>query len=219
MKETHSDKGLKTLELLGTRPSEWMLTPIKWVKEKREVLTEVCCPTCEGNKRVLFDEQRNVKPKPARMANPAYSKEYEGDDWDSARYTEARAAYRAAEEARNAYETEADAAFPKWSGLGNCPQCITKRTGYKTGRAMVLVLREVMIGYPQWPKGVQFDSRFCNDSSCQLCNKLIKKGGFVPVCTVPNHPYPKGMWVGEDCARKFLSVKVSHKVDHYIDQP
>ena len=220
MKEDHSDKGISTLTLQGTTPDQWMLVPIKYVKEMREVLTEVCCPACQGYRRVLFDEEGNLIPMPVSGKNPAYAEEFDVEFTPDiqAKYDEARGVYKENETKREEYIKKANDLFPRFSSLGNCPKCLVKRNGYRTGRSLVMVLREVWVGYPQWPVGVSFRSRFKGGSSCQLCNKRIKKGGLVPVCTI-HDVNPLGMWVGEDCAKKFLSVKVPRKTDHYIETP
>jgi hypothetical protein len=46
----HSAKALATIRIMGTEPSQWSLTPIKWAKEEREVVGLVTCPTCRGSK-------------------------------------------------------------------------------------------------------------------------------------------------------------------------
>ena len=46
--EKHSEKGLKTMELMGTVPTEWGFAPIKWEKKERLVSTDIPCPHCGG---------------------------------------------------------------------------------------------------------------------------------------------------------------------------
>jgi hypothetical protein len=87
------------------------------------------------------------------------------------------------------------------------------------GTVRGLVERMVMVGYPQFPAGAKFDSRFVGRDAycCQLCGKTIEKSGRVPVNT--DGAAPHAMWVGEDCARKFLDVRIQRKADSVMEDP
>lgn len=88
-----------------------------------------------------------------------------------------------------------------------CERC--KYSTGRTGTCLVTKERVMMVGYIQWPAGVSFESRFGYGGSsahqCELCSKGINKSGRVPLASVKNGK-ALGMWVGEDCARKFAKV-------------
>src|SRR3990167_7328827 len=44
----HSEKGLETITKMGTVPTDWGLTEIKWVKELVKQMVWVECPVCDG---------------------------------------------------------------------------------------------------------------------------------------------------------------------------
>lgn len=79
-----------------------------------------------------------------------------------------------------------------------------RKSGYSLGTVKGPVQRMVMVGRPKWPTGTVFNSRFHSGCNCGLCNKSINK--FVPVVAVDAAGQAHGMWVGEDCAKKFLSA-------------
>lgn len=194
--ESHSQKGLTTLTLLGTLATAWKQTDIKWVKELRKVEGLVTCPTCDGLRWVRKDAAGKVIPPPAR------SREYV--------YPDPRSEY---ERTARAEATKATGYYAGYSG--NCPTCVGKRPGtrnygYCSGQVPGLVEREVMVGYPQWKPGTKFDSRFrfgsSNHPQCELCAKALKslRAGQVPVEGQDANGQWHGMWVGEACAKKFL---------------
>lgn len=74
------------------------------------------------------------------------------------------------------------------------------------------------VGVVQWAKHTHFDSRFGSGINCSLCSKLIPSGRFIPVTGKGKDGRVHGMWVGEDCARKFFGVK-NFKEDHIIQHP
>jgi hypothetical protein len=195
---THSEKAMATLTEMGTVPSVWQLTTIKWVEEEREIMGEVTCPTCDGDRDVCRDADGKVIPPPALVscgvgADEAAERrrQYHGEAWEQAR-----------KQGRHSY--------------GNCPTC-RNRKGYCTGRVKGLVREMVMVGYPQFPAGTKFDSRFSGGCHCHLCNKQILKSWRVPVHGVGADGRVHGMWVGEDCAKKFLAVKVKRAADSIME--
>ena len=195
-KESHSEKGLKTIELMNTKPDDWGLTPIKWVWEIVMANVEKECPTCRGRGKAYV----NIKTgKPSSGAND-YKKlnDRSPSGWRS----------------KNEY--------------GRCPTCPQRSTrGFGpielgTGKIVVQEKAKILVGYPIWPKGVQFDSRF-EDAIyntrrtkeivhyvCALCSKSI--GGrwsyVIPVNARGSDGKIHGMYVGEDCARKFLGLEL-----------
>lgn len=178
---THSDKALTTIACMGTTPADWQLTPIKWVMEEREIIGLVRCPTCNGDKWVRKDGDKAIPRPTGALELSEYLR--------LARNEAVRAGY----------------------GYGNCPKCLYhSRKGWgwmARGEVAGLVKATVPVGYPQFPEGVSFDSRFCG-SNCNLCNKSIMKSGRVPVHATGADGKVHGMFVGEDCALKFLAVKI-----------
>ena len=65
------------------------------------------------------------------------------------------------------------------------------------------------VGVVQWPKDdqgnnlVRFDSRF-HHHDCMVCGKPHIKSGLVPVMATDDENQWHGMWVGQDCAKKFM---------------
>jgi hypothetical protein len=185
--EKHSEKGLKTLELLGTQATDWGLVEIKWVRELRKVPTKVSCPTCHRVGQTYFEADGSV--------------------------------------AKNEFDSNKDG-YIKWSIRNNeikkllrdrCPTCPSKRkwNSYGQGEITQLVEREIWIGYIQWQSDL-FDSRFQGWDQCNLCNKVIKKSGRVPVHGKDQKGVIHNMWVGEDCARKFLGITKKFGVNHFL---
>lgn len=201
---THTDKALETLRLMGTTPEQWRLADIKWVMEERVVKGEVNCPDCHGRKRVVKDAAGNIMPRPVEVA-------YGNEGW------------HASHEAVRAYDLEAR----KQGGQrGNCERCRVhnpraRAHGYSMGKVPGLVKKMVEVGYPIWPEGVVKDSRFALTKAgyyhCQLCNKKVVKSGMVAVHTVGAGKHEHGMYVGEDCARKFLELDRKLKDDQMME--
>lgn len=191
----HSDKALATLAAMRTAPDAWTLTPIDWVEEERMVQGLVTCPTCDGNVWVRLDDAGAVIPPPARRGAALAWEEYN------------RAARNEAQVRNNGH----------YHPGGNCPRCRVARRGWgvvSTGRVKGLVSAKVMVGYPRFPKGTNFDARFSDGSCrCHLCGKPIAKSLRVPVNTEDGH----GMWVGTDCAQKFLTVTLKRKKDSIME--
>ncbi len=176
----HSTKALDTLALMGTSPSQWHITPLEWIEEEREVDGLVRCPTCQGHKFVQIEDGR-VVPPPRDDPNMDYH----------------RAATAAARAANRPY--------------GNCPTCAQPKRGWgmiPQGKVKGRVRALVKVGYPKFPPGTRFDSRFWGGLHCNLCNKLILKSNRVPVDATGEDGVTHGMFVGEDCARKFLGVRL-----------
>lgn len=82
-----------------------------------------------------------------------------------------------------------------------------KYRGQPTGRVKGLVVCKVWVGTVMWPVGTRRDSRFANFKTnrwcCELCSKTLKSWR-VPVVGWDAAGTAHGLWVGEDCARKFL---------------
>lgn len=187
----HSAKALTTLRRMRTTPSQWQLTPIEWVEEEREVQGLVRCPTCHGRKFVRT-ERGEVIPPP--LVNTPESFGYDQE---------------ARREAHRANKPH-----------GNCPTCTKQMRGWgmvPQGKIKGTVRARVMVGYPQFPPATQFDSQYRGGHSCELCNKWIVKSGRVPVHATGDDGTTHGMLVGEDCARKFLNVKLKRAKDAIME--
>jgi len=188
----HSDKALTTISAMNTTPEQWKHTDILWKIEKRLVDGEVKCPTCLGGKVVLMDENGEVVKPPKA-----------GDDYYA--WLKAKSEYEHSAAAGHRERT----GYPLDSFRGNCPTCKCHNSrarmyGYCTGKIPGLVEREVAVGYPQWPEGTRFDSRFGGGCSCALCNKTVVASNLVPVTGTGDDGVAHGMWIGADCAKKFL---------------
>lgn len=187
----HSAKAMTTLARMGIRPSQWQLTPIKWVEETREVPGLVTCPTCHGHKFVRIVEGEVIPPPPDNSRDSfAYSNEARRD------------------------------ALRAHKNYGNCPTCGQIKRGWgmiPQGKIKGLVRARVMVGYPQFPPGTRFDSQFAAGMRCHLCNKLIMKSHRVPVHATGDDGVTHGMFVGKDCAQKFLDVKLKRDDDAIME--
>lgn len=212
MKDNHSEKGLKTLEVMGTTADDWGLTPIKWVWEMIVAPVEKVCPSCHGRGQTnsypdgkVFDYQKVTKAL-KKKAKSSYVGHYELED------------------------------YKKKNGVkyGRCPKCPQKKTrnwgpiDVGTGKVIVWEKVKMLVGYPIWPKGCLFDSRFHEakyyrqgktagkygeasvHSVCELCSKSIygRWSFLVPVNGKGKDGKTHGMYVGEDCAHKFLGLEL-----------
>lgn len=193
---THSEKALATLTALNIPAEQWKLTEIKWVKEEREIPGQVRCPVCLGGKNVVINPDGTVVPpvvNTKKYGEEGYFEGYEAEQ----QYD--RAARKCAREGMYQF--------------GNCPRCRGKQRGYTVafGTVKGIVKAKVMVGYPQWKGGeaTKFDSRFARGCACHLCNKTVLKSGRVPVEAQDAQGNWHGMWLGQDCAKKFLSVTVA----------
>jgi hypothetical protein len=210
MAETHSDKGKKTMELMGTVPEDWGLTPIKWVYEMRLAPVLEDCETCDGRGSTytypdgkVFGGEEEVR-KALKKPKSAYIGYLAIDD----------------------YKKKHDIEYRR------CPSCPRKESrswgplDVGTGKVIVWKDVEVLVGYPQWVKGTLFDSRFHEakysrtgkaagidggervHSVCELCSKSIYGiwSNLIPVNGRGKDGKVHGMYVGEDCAKKFLGI-------------
>jgi hypothetical protein len=187
----HSAKALATLARMDTTPSQWQLTPIDWVEEEREVPGLIPCPTCHGGKFVRIEDGRVI---PSPPINTPDRFEY-----------------------RNAAKHEASKANKPY---GNCPTCAKRKGGWgmiPQGTIKGMVHAKVMVGYPRFPPSTRFDSRFAGGLHCNLCNKIVMKSHRVPVHAIGDNGVTHGMFVGEDCAKKFLNVKLMRDEDSIME--
>ncbi len=223
---THSEKALTTLKIMGTKPENWQLCDIKWVKEKRMVPCEVECPSCYGEKFVRFEADGKtviLMPPGITYADKAELSQF---DFYSTEWVKLHKAHEKKEKAQKEYlslaikEAGYDNERHTYGVLGNCPKCFKSFRASKfrsarmgsDGKVWGSKEAELWVGYPQWPEGTDFDSRFGGSSvksggvACGLCNKTIIKSGTIPVWGKDADNKVHGMWVGSDCAKKFLAV-------------
>lgn len=99
-----------------------------------------------------------------------------------------------------------------WSAPVRCDVCYvprTRRASFNQGMGVVFAMVEklVMVGRPVWPQGVKFDSRYHASCMCGLCGKTVLKSNLIPVVGGQH-----GMWVGADCAKKFMPAVKAPKM-------
>ncbi len=193
---THSEKALKTLELMDSAPEAWKQADVKFVKELCKVPGEVTCPDCLGGKVIARDEAGNIIRPPQTGDFPGKF----GQSYD----------YYAWHEAHRAYQKLAESQGAPRGGRGNCQKCRctnprARLYGWSIGKVQGMVEQMMWVGYIQWPAGIKFQSRFQGGRHCALCNKFIYASDMVPaVGSRRSDGQALGMWVGADCAKKFL---------------
>lgn len=213
-KEQHSDKARETLRLMNSAPERWHIAEIEWKKELRFVPTKVKCPACEGKGRAFVRRSNSELVSGIYRASPFIKA-----------FLIARGDRRA--EMKYFSYTEGDKrAWMEAEGIAEtaCPTCPARRKfggQYGTGEVVRPVERLVLVGYIKWTPGTRFNSRFGYGAArsahqCALCAKGINKSGRVPVQGTAFDGTPLGMFVGEDCARKFLSVE-AFKKDEFLN--
>lgn len=236
-RQAHSDKALETLRLMNSKPEDWHIAEIEWKQEMRTVPTRVVCETCGGRGRALVNgsgeaitrAQAHERAKEAARASVerdfptefaamlAY-REQNGD----VDYLDGYAVVSLVE--TRIYGRTKTENYLTENGFREttCPTCPPKRKypSYGTGEVIRPVRRLVWIGRILWAEGTKFKSRFGygaarSNHQCALCAKGINKSGRVPVQGFAADGTPLGMFVGEDCARKFLDVE-SFKKDHFL---
>lgn len=192
----HSDKAKETFKQMNTVASNWGLTEIKWKLEEKMVPFKVKCPDCFGGECYV-----DPKGKPFNFYKRLNIKYYSGYDKQNA---------------IKKYKLEKK----------RCPTCPPRRgwrSNYGTGEVWDFKKMKVWVGYPQWHKKTQFDSRFEGKiyerditasgkkikCVCELCSKSITAvfPRMVPVTGKSKDDIIHGMWVGEDCAKKFFGIK------------
>lgn len=192
---THSDKAKETLRLLDCASSTWRFVEYRWVKEEREVLEEQQCPTCKGDRAVI--------PGTPIPAYPDY-------------LNDKGSVYKEKLEAYTAYNAKIREIVPNCWAAGNCPTCIRKKFRC-TGRALVKVKRIVTVGYPIWPQGTRFDSRFQGGCTCGLCGKTVLKSRLVPLLAEDSKGVTHAIFAGIDCTQKILGLNFKLKKDQQIE--
>lgn len=191
METKHSDKAMKTLALMGTKPEDWKQCDIKWIEELRTVEGWVKCPVCEGSRYVLSKPDKyEIVTRPADVSPHDFI-----NSWRRERGLESVPCQNCQQWKRGG----------KWTCAG----------WVSTGKVRGLVSTKVWVGYPQWPAGTRFESRFAmsaqNRYCCELCSKTLHSLQIPCVAVRPDgDTAPLGMWVGNDCAKKFLPGAWTH---------
>lgn len=194
MTVTHSDKALKTISEMVTVPTDWGRTEIKW--EKRRISEEVwvLCPACAGSGKVGTLKGKTV---PSHDAWNGFAK-------DTIRPCESCPRVPWTRKGRTYYWKDGKNGEPGRENHGSPDNGYREMNGLV--REWLMVEREV--GIVQWADGTKFDSRFSDShDQCQLCAKVIRSQRFCPVTGKGADGVVHGMWIGEDCAKKFFQIK------------
>lgn len=209
----HSEKGLETLALMGTSPSDWGLAEIKWFKKMKTIETWTPCPTCNGDGRVGVVDGKVVDGCTAW--NRGASKTIKVcDKCPRVKFTKIGRIYRTKD------MTPQQPSYDRHHGAAH-------DLGYSEMNGLVLAKFQVEVrwGVVKWHKDTRFDSRFrmkwgatSGHRECELCAKAIPSGRFVPIAAKDKNGIPHGAWVGEDCARKFFGIK-KFKDDEVVQTP
>jgi hypothetical protein len=194
---SHSEKGLKTIDLMGTKPTDWALTPIDWQFLNLIMPTKIDCPTCCGRGRTYVNL---ASGKPSKDATFKNINDRAKDGWKS----------------KNNYQC-----CPAcYKGKTRYP----REHEFGSGKTTIMKMQRVLVGRAVWAKGTLFDSRFShqcrsNVKICDLCSKSIKGiwSFRIPVQARGADGRIHGMWVGEDCAKKILGVEVVLTDDQKLD--
>lgn len=196
----HSEKGLETIQRMNTLAQDWGLTEIKW--EKRIVPAEVwiLCPSCRGSGRIGTLKGKTVSSTEAWNNGAA----------KTIRPCPVCPQVQSTRKGRTWYIKDETSKVEVWHIGSDNHHATPDQTSYSTMNGLVLKIVPVEreIGIVQWTKDTKFDSRFAHSfDTCQLCAKVIPSRRFVPVTGKGVDGTIHGMWVGEDCAKKFFGIK------------
>ncbi len=220
--ETHSEKGLKTLQMMGTKPQDWGMCEIVWKEEMRLRPVKVPCAHCGGRISTYKLQSGATHSEPIYGDGEAFEKTGVAYD-NAAMEIEKAKILKARGVTWNAYMNDQELERAGFTKV-RCPHCDhrpyrqnacgynnSRNYGYKTELKMC----KVMVGYPQWAKATNFNSRF-RHSDCNLCGKTLKRGDAYPVTGRGDDGIIHGMWVGADCAQKFLGIKNFKKTENQV---
>lgn len=192
MTNKHSEKGLKTIQLMNTKPEDWSLTPIRWEYETRTVQVQQACPVCHGTKRTYVVSATGEPSKDATFNN---INDRTDGGWRSLNHYDACPNCISAKTKRPTgkvlvlEEVKVLVGYPVWA----------KDTVFDSRFEDGLYSRDYLTNSGKRVKCV-----------CSLCSKSIT-GLFsyrVPVQAKGPDGIIHGMWVGQDCAKKILGVEV-----------
>lgn len=199
----HSPKTAQTIEMMDTKPESWGIAPITWRMEERDMLIRVVCKECHGKGIIYSACTYNGE---VRSQEAVYNELKESgkivtgyENYDAPNYVPFDKFYRSAE-IREAFGVKEIARF---SHDGKCPKCYQGQG--RKGPGVVWEFRENVkcnVGYPAWPAGTTFPSRF-NGCDCEACGKNKIKSGTIPVMARTNDGGHVGMYVGNACVKRF----------------
>lgn len=205
----HSEKALKTIAMMSTVPTDWGRTEIKW--EERRIPTEVwvLCPSCAGSGRVGTLDGKTV---------PSHDAHNKGAR-DTIRPCETCPRVRWTRQGRRWYWQHGQEGDPGGDRHHGHPD---SRPSYHEMNGLVLatLLVNQRVGVVQWAKNTHFDSRFAASwDQCQLCAKVVPSQIFCPVTGRGSDGVIHGMWIGQDCAKKFFQIKNFKKDEVVLREP
>lgn len=190
--DKHSEKGIKTIELMNTKPSDWHLTPIRWEYVTLTVPTKVKCPSCHGYRRTSVNKKTG---KPAKREKGKFYGYNEDKKWREANpYSScptcisAKTKEPTGEVVKN-QKQKVLCGFPVWA----------KETKFDSRFEDGLYTRNGLTAGGRWVKCV-----------CALCSKSITSPWAyrVPVQAKGKDGVIHGMYVGADCAKKILGQEI-----------
>lgn len=181
----HSEKGLKTIDLMGTKPVDWHLTPIRWEYRELMMPTKIKCPDCHGYGRTYVNQKSGKPSKDATFENINDRSE---PGWKT----------------ENPYTI-----CPTCKSLKG-----DRGSGVITVQKLQNVLVGIPVWAKDTIFDSRFEDERWNRANCQvcaLCSKTIKGvwSRLVPVQAKAADGRIHGMWIGEDCARKILGIEVA----------
>lgn len=191
-REKHSDKGLKTLELMGTKPDDWALPPIKWTQVMMSVPVEQDCPDCYGRGTTYVNI---VTGKKATDANYENINDRSLTGWKS----------------KNKYTDCPRCIGPRTKrGMGKIT--VWKKQLVWVGEVIWAkgTLFDSRFEDAQYRRSNETPSGKDIRAVCELCSKSITSPfcSIIPVQGRGADGRIHGMWIGQDCARKILQVEV-----------
>jgi hypothetical protein len=199
----NSEKGLKTLEMMGVDPETVTMVFIKQVKELHDVTGNWRCDTCSGCGYM------RVPKKLAEEAGVPINdtiRNYNYDVYDLDGYDLGKVNYAGEYTWDNTVYVRCASECQKMKRVRGFAAHAEVYAHHETREI------EVTVGYPQWTQGVKMDSRFRHGKSvhvqCQLCAKAIPSGNLCPVEGRDSDLQPHGLYIGLDCAKKFTGYNV-----------
>ena len=206
---------------MDTKPSDWGMCEIVWKEEMRLRPVKVPCKHCGGHISTYKLAGGGVHSEPIYGDGEAWKKGEVTYD-DAAMEIEKKNILIAAGKSPDyGYVSEQHLGTLGYEKIA-CPHC--DHRPYRSnsrfnfcnyGYTTELKMCKVMVGYPQWAKATNFDSRF-RHNDCNLCGKTLKRGDAYPVTGRGDNGIIHGMWVGADCAQKFLGIKNFKKAENQV---
>jgi len=210
----HSDKGLMTLRLLGSKPSLCRHVPLKRVVESRTAEMPVSCAACggTGKRQIACAQPQGVRARD--LEQNGFKHLYSGHDTpvyaESGERVERYSGCVRLEPCQGGCKPEKYWFDPLAINLatgervGEVRHC--GKDWYKVQQYRYCHLKSCTwpIAYfvPQWTAGAEFSTSRYALADCQLCGKRIPSGEFAPVEATSQDGTIHALWLGLDCARK-----------------